>query len=83
MRSVCNALVLAGLVVLAGCQAVSPKLAENVARVVAHYCAEPAEARALYRAAVDELTAPNQVRVTCAADAPEPAPDPTPEPPAE
>ena len=62
------------LVVLSGCQALSPQLAENVARVVAHYCAEPPEARQVLREAVDTMTAPNEIRVTCAADEPAPAP---------
>lgn len=61
---------LAMVAVAAGCQAVGPGLAENVARAVAHYCAEPAAARAVYRGAVDELTAPNAIRVTCAKDEP-------------
>lgn len=68
-------LLIALLVPLAGCQALSPKFAENVARVVAHYCAEPPEARQVLREAVATMTAPNEIRVTCAADEPAPAPD--------
>lgn len=70
---------LALVLALTGCQALGPELAGQVARVVNHYCAEPPYARQALREAVAVMTAPNVIRVECAADAPRPD-DPAPPP---
>ncbi len=41
----------------------------TAANLVARYCATPGEARAALRSAIASATAPNRIRVECAADA--------------
>jgi hypothetical protein len=50
--------------IVTGCAQVAPR----VAKAVNHYCLEPLETRLLLRASVNQMVAPNAVRVTCAGD---------------
>lgn len=65
MKSVLLSLVILSL---AGCAALSSKAAPEVAKAVNKYCAEPYQERLLLRNAVNEMTKPNAVKVTCDGD---------------
>lgn len=56
------------LIFAAGCQLIGPRTAERVSAAVATYCQEPLAERLALREAVNGMTAPNSVRVTCAGD---------------
>lgn len=53
---------------LTGCQAVLQKAGPKIAAGVNKYCQEPLETRLAIRKQVNELIAPNAVRVTCEGD---------------
>ena len=55
---------------LTGCNVFQAKVGPRIAEGVKRYCAEPVEARLLLRSEVNALTAPNSIRVECAADTP-------------
>jgi hypothetical protein len=56
--------------VLSACASVNERIAPRVAQAVSVYCLEAPETRALIRAQVAAMAAPNSIRVDCAADQP-------------
>jgi hypothetical protein len=54
--------------VLSGCASLNSQVAPRVAKAVKAYCLEPQESRTLIRAQVNQITAPNSVKVTCEGD---------------
>jgi hypothetical protein len=54
--------------VLSACGPMNAKVAPRVAQAVSVYCLEAPETRALIRAQVAAMAAPNAIQVTCAAD---------------
>jgi hypothetical protein len=53
---------------LGGCQLLPPSVAENAARAVRHYCAEPLDIRQGLRASINAMIAPASIAVTCEGD---------------
>jgi len=56
------------LTVMAGCAAFNTNVAPKIADGVKHYCVEPQANRALIRAEVNAMIAPNTIKVECAGD---------------
>lgn len=54
---------------LTGCASMNKNVAPRVAQAVSVYCLEAPETRALIRAQVAQMAAPNAITVTCAGDA--------------
>lgn len=63
-----KSMILVGLLALAGCAALSTKVAPKVANAVSKYCQEPQASRQALRDQINSLTAPNSVQVNCAGD---------------
>lgn len=62
----------AAILLLAACASLLPApLKEKVASAVARYCAAPLSERQIVRQEVNELTAPNAIKITCVGDPPE------------
>jgi hypothetical protein len=53
---------------LSGCAVLNQEVAPRVAKAVNVYCLEPQASRQLIRAQVNQMVAPNQIRVDCSGD---------------
>ena len=53
---------------LTGCAAFNKNVAPKIADGVKHYCVEPQATRAVIRAEVNAMIAPNTIKVECAGD---------------